>query len=66
MNIDFGPTLLDFAGIKVPENIQGKVLKLFLKTNLMLEEMQFITIIMNILNGTRFNHIMALEHQNIN
>jgi len=27
MNIDFFPTLLDFAGIKVPENIQGKSFK---------------------------------------
>ena len=27
MNIDFGATLLDFAGIKVPENIQGKSFK---------------------------------------
>jgi arylsulfatase A-like enzyme len=27
MNIDFGATLLDFAGIKVPDNIQGKSFK---------------------------------------
>jgi arylsulfatase A-like enzyme len=27
MNIDFGATLLDFAGIEVPENIQGKSFK---------------------------------------
>jgi arylsulfatase A-like enzyme len=27
MNIDFGPTLLDFAGIKIPQNIQGKSFK---------------------------------------
>jgi arylsulfatase A-like enzyme len=27
MNIDFAPTLLDFAGINVPDNMQGKSFK---------------------------------------
>lgn len=27
MNVDFAPTFLDFAGVKIPEDIQGKSLK---------------------------------------
>ena len=30
MNIDFGPTLLDFAGLEVPNSMQGKALNLHL------------------------------------
>lgn len=33
MNIDFAPTFLDFAGIPVPEDIQGKSLKGILSSN---------------------------------
>lgn len=33
MNIDFGPTLLDYAGVQVPKDMQGKSLKEILDNN---------------------------------
>ncbi len=33
MNLDFGPTLLDYAGVEIPEDMQGKSLKEILDNN---------------------------------
>ena len=65
MNIDFGPTLLDFAGIDVPNTMQGKSFKSSFLNKTILVEMQYIIITMSIHYGIKFNPIMELKLLNI-
>ena len=58
MNVDFAPTLLDMAGLEIPEEIQGKVLKELLRVTKKIQENLFTIIIMNIRYGIKFNHTM--------
>ena len=61
MNIDFAPTLLDLAGIKIPKDMQERVLKSNYSENALPNgEMQFIIIIMNIHFG-----IMSSPHYGV-
>ena len=52
MNVDFAPTLLDFAGVDIPDDIQGKSLKPILtnrkQDSCRFGERRLITIITNI------------------
>ena len=66
MNVDFAPTLIDFAGLDVPGEMQGTSFKGVFTGDEVPKEKQFITIITSGQFGIKYNLIMVFVQISIN
>ena len=66
MNVDFAPTLIDFAGLNVPGEMQEQVLKEYLQGMKSQIEKPFIIIITSGQFGIKYNLIMVFVQISIN